>query len=91
MAEAHIEGIATYLNEAKRRSEQLTIVQYLNTALERLPHNLLLKNQRLHRQDMIQWTVRMEDERMRDDRRANGNWKYLQILFCANRAKFNVC
>ncbi|XP_011409669.1 PREDICTED: rho guanine nucleotide exchange factor 10-like protein [Amphimedon queenslandica] len=56
MAEAHIEGIANYLNEAKRRSEQLTIVQYLNTALERLPHNLLLKNQRLHRQDMIQWT-----------------------------------
>lgn len=57
MAEARIEGIATHLNEAKRSSEQLTIVKYLNTTLEKLPHNLILKNQILHRQDMIQRTV----------------------------------
>lgn len=57
MAEARIEGIATHLNEAKRNSEQLTIVKYLNTTLEKLPHNLILKNQILHRQDMIQRTV----------------------------------
>lgn len=58
MAEAHIEGIASYLNEAKRRSEYLTIVLYLNSKIEKLPVDLLEKNSALYRQDIIQWAVR---------------------------------
>lgn len=57
MAYAHIEGIANSLNEAKHRSEQLTIVGYLNSKIEKLPVNLVKTNQTLVRQDIIQWTV----------------------------------
>ena len=57
MAQAQIERIADYLNEAKRSSEQLMIVQYLSSKIHRLNFRLTDLNRYLLRQDSIQWVV----------------------------------
>jgi Rho guanine nucleotide exchange factor 10 len=56
MAKANIEQIAKYLNEAKKTSEQRTIMKHLISKIERLPSNLLNEHTtQLVRQDIIQW------------------------------------
>ena len=57
MAQAHIEGITDYLNEARRSSEQAMIVQYLGSNIQKLHFKLSNTNQILLRQDPIQWVV----------------------------------
>ena len=57
MAQAQIERIADYLNEAKRSAEQLLIVQHLSKKIFKIPFKLTDTNEVLLRQDSIQWVV----------------------------------
>ena len=59
MALANLEGIAGYLNEAKRLREQKEVVRNLSSAVTRLPFRLTDSRQRwLHRQDVVTRLVR---------------------------------
>ena len=59
MALAHLEGIASYLNEAKRLREQQEVVSNLSAAVTRLPFKLSDSKRRwLHRQDVVTRLVR---------------------------------
>ncbi len=54
MSLARFEGIADYLNESKRATEQKSIVEYLNTRVSKLPFRLTDSRSRwLHRQDVV--------------------------------------
>ncbi len=57
MAQAQLERIADYLNEAKRSAEQLLIVQHLASKIQRMPFKLTDTIKFLQRQDAIQWVV----------------------------------
>ena len=59
MALANLEGIASYLNEAKRLREQQEVVSNLSSAVTRLPFRLSDSKRRwLHRQDVVTRLVR---------------------------------
>ena len=59
MALANLEGIASYLNEAKRVREQQEVVSNLSAAVTRLPFRLSDSKRRwLHRQDVVTRLVR---------------------------------
>ena len=53
MALARFEGIADYLNEAKRQVEQRSIVEHLNNKVTGLPFKLVDSKRWLHRQDVV--------------------------------------
>ena len=53
MALARFEGIADYLNEAKRQVEQHSIVEHLNNKVTGLPFKLVDSKRWLHRQDVV--------------------------------------
>ena len=54
MALARFEGIADYLNESKRITEQQSIVEYLNSRVSKLPFKLTDSRKRwLYRQDVV--------------------------------------
>ena len=53
MALARFEGIADYLNEAKRQVEQRSIVEHLNDKVTGLPFKLVDSKRWLHRQDVV--------------------------------------
>ena len=57
MAQTQLESIADYLNEAKRSAEQILIVQYLASKIQKSPFKLTDSIKFLQRQDSIQWVV----------------------------------
>ena len=59
MALARFEGIADYLNEAKRQVEQRSIVEHLNNKVTGLPFKLVDSKRWLHRQDVVTRLVRL--------------------------------
>lgn len=57
MAQASIEEIAEFLNEAKKQAEQIAIVHYLSSRIDKLPFRLKETQQVLLRQDSVTWLV----------------------------------